>query len=201
VENCSGILLHLVVLTSYPNPKAPLGRLFKVNFQKHDTRRKAMAKKESKEVAPQEPGRSLFPLDEMEQWFGDFFRRPFFGPPWFPQIRFPRMGEVSPAVDLFEEGNDVVVKAEIPGVKKEDLDVNISGDTITISGEKKTEEKVERKDFYHLERSVGSFTRKFRIPVGTQTDKAKASFKDGVLEIRIPKTAAAKEKVKKITIQ
>ncbi|MEJ2700037.1 MAG: Hsp20/alpha crystallin family protein, partial [Desulfuromonadales bacterium] len=79
------------------------------------------------------------------------------------------MGEVSPAVDLFEEGNDVVVKAEIPGVKKEDLDVNISGDTITISGEKKTEEKVERKDFYHLERSVGSFTRKFRIPVGTQT--------------------------------
>ena len=160
-----------------------------------------MAKEEPKKLTTQEPGRSLFPLDEMEQWFGDFFRRPFWGPQWFPQIRFPRMGEVSPAVDVFEEGNDVVVKAEIPGVKKEDLDVNISGDTITISGEKKTEEKVESKDFYHLERSVGSFTRKFRIPVATQTDKAKATFNDGVLEIRIPKTEEEKKKTKKLIIR
>lgn len=160
-----------------------------------------MPKKESRELRHPEHRRGLIPFEEMEEWFDDFFRRPGFGPPWLPRLRFSEMGEASPAVDIFEEGNDVVVKAEIPGLKKEDLDVNISEDTITISGEKKSEEKVERKDFYRLERSVGSFTRKLRIPVETQTDKAKASFEDGILEVRIPKTEAAKEKVKKITIE
>jgi HSP20 family molecular chaperone IbpA len=103
-------------------------------------------------------------------------------------------------VDIFEDGNDVVVKAELPGMKKEDIDVNISDDVITISGEKKSEEKVEKKDYYRLERSYGSFTRTLRLPAETQTDKAKASFKDGILEVRMPKTEAALQKTKKISI-
>jgi HSP20 family protein len=105
-----------------------------------------------------------------------------------------------PTVDIFEDGNDVVVKAELPGMKKDDIEVNISDDVITISGEKKTEDKVEKKDYYRLERSFGAFTRTLQLPAETQTDKAKASFKDGILEVRIPKTTAAVQKVKKVTV-
>jgi HSP20 family protein len=160
-----------------------------------------MAKNESKELVTRSPKGALSPFEEMERWFEDAFRRPFFGPPWLPRLKFSEFAEVSPAVDIFEEGDDVVLKAEIPGVDKEDLKVDIADDIITISGEKKSVEKVERKDFYRCERSVGSFTRKLRLPTETQTDKAKASFKDGTLEIRIPKTHEAKTKSKKITIE
>jgi len=85
-------------------------------------------------------------------------------------------------------------------VPKANLDVNISGDVITISGEKKSEEKVEKKNYYRWERSIGSFSRKLRLPAETQPDKAKAHFKDGTLEVRIPKTKEATVKGKKIPI-
>ncbi len=71
-------------------------------------------------------------------------------------------------------------------MKKEEIDVKLSDNTITISGEKKKEEKVEKKDFYRMERSYGSFTRAFRLPSEVQADKVKAQFKDGILEIRVP---------------
>ncbi len=160
-----------------------------------------MPKIERRDLVPEEPRRFMAPLEEMERWFDDFFRRPRFGPPWFPQLRGHEEVEVTPFVDMYEEGNDVVIKAEIPGMNKENLDVTLDEDTITISGEKKAEEKVERKDFYRLERSFGSFRRSLRLPVETETDKATASFKDGILDVRIPKTAGAKEKAKRISIQ
>ena len=124
-----------------------------------------------------------------------------FGPSWMPKVKFPEMGIVSPDVDIFEDGNDVVVKAEMPGMKKEDIDVNITDDMVTVSGEKKKEEKVEKKDYYRVERSYGSFTRSFRLPKEVQSDKAKATFKDGVLEVRVPKTPEAISKEKKIPIE
>jgi len=108
---------------------------------------------------------------------------------------------ISPEMDIFEDGNDVVVKAEMPGMKKEDIEVNLTDDTVTVSGEKKKEEKVEKKDYYRVERSYGSFSRSFRLPKEVQSDKAKATFKDGVLEIRVPKTAEAISKEKKLTIE
>jgi HSP20 family protein len=111
------------------------------------------------------------------------------------------MEEFSPSVDIFEEGDEVVVKAETPGMKKEDLDVKIEKETITITGEKKAEEKVEKKDYYRLERSYGSFCRSFRLPTDVQDDKAKATFKDGVLEVRVPKTEEAKKKAKRVEIE
>jgi len=162
-----------------------------------------MPKKESKEVVKAEPAHAISPFEEMEKRFEEFFRRPFsmLGPSWFPAIRMPEIGEVSAKVDIFEEGNDVVVKAEVPGMKKEDLDVNLTDDTITVSGEKKKEEKIEKKDYYRVERSYGSFTRSFRLPKEVQSDKAKASFKDGVLEIRVPKTEEAMKKEKKVTVE
>jgi HSP20 family protein len=84
---------------------------------------------------------------------------------------------------------------------KEDLDVRLDEDTITISGEKKAEEKVEKKGYYRHERSYGSFYRSFRLPAEVQTDKAKATFKEGILEVRVPKTEEAKKKTKRIMIE
>jgi HSP20 family protein len=167
-----------------------------------DKESKEVSKKESKELISPESRRFLAPFEEMEHWFEEAFRRPFF-PPWIPRFRFPELiglREFSPSVDIFEEGNDVVVKAELPGMSKDDIDVNISDDVITISGEKKSEEKIEKKDYFRLERSHGSFSRSLTLPTEIQTDKAKASFNDGVLEVRIPKSEAAIQKVKKIKI-
>lgn len=159
-----------------------------------------MAKKESKELKKLEPRGTLAPLGEMERWFEDFIRKPFsFG--GVPGLRFSRMEEVVPSVDIFEDKNEVVVRAEIPGVKKEDLDVTLTEDTISIAGEKKKEEKVEKKDYYHWESSYGSFARTFSLPAEVQTEKAKSQFKNGVLEVRIPKTAEAIKKEKKLKIE
>ena len=108
--------------------------------------------------------------------------------------------EFSPSVDIFEEGNEVIIKAELPGMNKDDIDVNISDDVITISGEKKSEERVEKKDYFRIERSHGSFSRSMTLPSEIQTDKVKAVFKDGVLEVRIPKSESAIQKVKKVKI-
>ena len=162
-----------------------------------------MAKEESKEVVKTEPARALSPFEDMERRFEDLFRRPFslIEPSWWPRLRMPEMEEVSAKVDIFEEGDNFVVKAEIPGLKKEDIEVNLTGDMITISGEKKKEEKVEKKDYYRVERSYGSFTRSFRLPKEVQTDKAKATFKDGVLEVKVPKTEEAKKKEKKVPVE
>lgn len=162
-----------------------------------------MAKKESKGLVKIEPAGPLSPFEEVERRFEDFFRRPFslFGPSWLPRLRMPEMEEFTPTVDIFEEGSDVVVKAELPGMKKENIDVKLTGNAVTISGEKRKEEKVEKKNIYRLERSYGSFTRAFTLPSEVQTDKAKARFKDGILEIRIPKTEEAKKKEKKVMIE
>jgi HSP20 family protein len=166
-----------------------------------------MATKESKGLVKAEPTRALSPFEDMEKRFGrmervfdDFFGRPFgfHMPslrPWAAAVE-----DMSPSVDIFEDGSDVVVKAELPGMKKEDLEVNFTDGDLIISGEKKQEEKVEKKNYYRMERSYGSFTRSFRLPSDVQGDKAKATFKDGVLVIRVPKTEEAKKKEKKIPI-
>jgi HSP20 family protein len=163
-----------------------------------------MAKeKEEKVPVKVEPSRALSPFEEMERWMDETFRRPFslFRPMWGPRLRLPETEEFAPSVDIFEEGDDVVVKAEVPGMSKEDLDVRLDEDTITISGEKKAEEKVEKKGYYRHERSYGSFYRSFRLPAEVQTDKAKATFKEGILEVRVPKTEEAKKKTKRIMIE
>ncbi len=86
-------------------------------------------------------------------------------------------------------------------MKKEDIEISLKDDILTISGEKKREEKVEKKNYSRLERSYGSVSRTLRLPTQVQTDKAKAKFENGVLEIKVPKTEEAKKKVKKISIE
>ncbi len=162
-----------------------------------------MAKKESKELLKIEPVRPLSPFEEMERRFEEFLRRPFslLSPTWLPRLRMAELEELEPTVDIFEEGSDVVIKAELPGMKKEDIDVKLTDNTITISGEKKKAEKIEKKNYYRMERSYGSFTRTFSLPSEVQVDKVKAQFKDGILEIRGPKTEEAKQKEKKVMIE
>lgn len=146
-------------------------------------------------------------IEDMEKMMAHFIdeamRYPFslFGRHWWPRMQFPEKELMSPSADIYREGNNIVVKTELPGMTKEDIDITLTDDKITISGEKKREEKVEEKDYYRYERSSGSFSRSFRLPEEVQTDKVKASFKNGILEIKIPMTEEARKKEKKIKIE
>lgn len=149
---------------------------------------------------PMEQGRRFFsPLEEMDRWFDDAFRRPFLS--LLSSRMRPEAEEMFPPVDIFEDGESVVVKAEIPGIKKDDISVEVTQDAITISGKKSSEERVEQKDYFRVERSYGSFTRTLPLPMETMTEKARAAFKDGVLEVRIPKSANAKPRAQKVTVE
>ena len=134
-------------------------------------------------------------LHDMEKMMEDAFHRPFFGISTYP-IRqlfheFGGHGEFFPAVDVFEEKGDVVIKTDLPGLKREDVSLKLVGNSIIISGEKRTEEKVERKDYLRVERSRGAFSRAVVLPEGVDTEHIKASFKDGILEVRVPKSGKA----------
>ncbi len=159
----------------------------------------AKEKEKSEIVAKKDPD-ALSPLGEVERYFDEIFHQPFslLGHPMWPRPQITDQKVISPTVDIFEEDKEMVVKAEIPGMKKSDISVDIGKNSITISGEKKQEKKVDRKDYHRFECSYGSFCRSFRLPDNVNTDKAKASFKNGVLEIRMPKSGKGKKK--KITI-
>lgn len=103
-----------------------------------------------------------------------------------------RIAALSPAVDLGEDEKSYLVSAELPGVRREDVTVELHEDVLTIRGEKKSE-RDEKKDRSHwIERSYGSFSRSFTLPPNAVADELKASFKDGVLSVEIPKKEAAK---------
>jgi HSP20 family protein len=103
-----------------------------------------------------------------------------------------RVAPLSPAVDLSEDEKSYLVSAELPGVRREDVTVELHEDVLTIRGEKRSERE-EKKDRSHwVERSYGSFSRSFTLPPNAVADELKASFKDGVLSIEIPKKEAVK---------
>ncbi|HXC93939.1 MAG TPA: Hsp20/alpha crystallin family protein [Geobacteraceae bacterium] len=138
----------------------------------------------------------LTTLGEMERWFEDALHKPFLGFHRLPLASLlgeRRAGDFVPSVDMFEEGNELVIKAELAGIKKEDIKVEISGNTLTLSGEKRGEEKVQKKDYYRVEQSYGSFCRSLELPEGVKGDEVKASYKDGLLEIRVPRIAEARK--------
>jgi HSP20 family protein len=99
-----------------------------------------------------------------------------------------------PAVDVFEKEDKFVVKAELPGIKEDDIDVSVIGDTLSIKGEKKTETEIKDEDYYRCERSYGSFYRSIPIPSNVDANKIEASFEDGILEVALPKSAKVKPK-------
>lgn len=105
-----------------------------------------------------------------------------------------------PPVDVFEEGAEVVAKVELPGLKREEITVEVGPETLTISGRKAKEEKVERRNYYRFERASGAFTRTVRLPAEVELDKAHAEYKDGVLTVRVPRLAAPKPTARKVEI-
>lgn len=105
-----------------------------------------------------------------------------------------------PRVDVTENDKEVRITAELPGVEEKDVEVSLTGDAITIKGEKREEKEEKGEEQYRLERSYGAFRRSFSLPCEVDADKAVASFKKGVLMVNLPKTAQA-AKSKKITVK
>lgn len=134
--------------------------------------------------------------DYFDRMREDIMRRPF-PELWQPLKRlrasgFP--GFSTPAVDLFEDKDNVVVKAEMPGLEKKDVEVKLTDSRLTIRGEKKKEEEVKEEDYSYSERSYGAFARVLQLPCQVKGDKVKASFKNGVLEVKLPKSEEAKDR-------
>lgn len=142
-------------------------------------------------------------IDDMEHMMNEVFRRPFFETGMAPFRGFLHdmgRGGLSPSVDIFEAGGNIVVKADLPGLTKDDITVKLINNTLEISGEKKTEEKIDTRDYLKLERGYGRFSRTLRLPEGLDAEKVTAKFSEGVLEISIPKVED-KRVVKNITVK
>ena len=107
----------------------------------------------------------------------------------------------APAVDITDEKDQIKVKADLPGMKKEDIEVNVENDVLTIKGEKKEEKEVKEKDYIRSERYYGAFHRAFSLPAGIDASKVNATYKEGVLEITLPKKEGAKPKQIKVDIK
>ncbi len=153
------------------------------------------------ELVKAEKPRHLSPFEEMERWLEGFWRRPFslMTPGLWPE----KTGEfetVIPTVDIYEEGNEVVLRADMPGMEKKDIDISIYHGYLTISGHRKKEEKVEKGNYLRYERSHGSFFRRFELPSDIDAEKVKAHLENGILEVRLPKSEEMKGRSKKITV-
>jgi len=97
-------------------------------------------------------------------------------------------------VDIHEDSNNIYLKAELPGIKKEELNIAVEGDTLTIKGEKKHESEVKEEQFHVMERTYGSFSRSFSLPTNVDSSNVRADYKDGVLTLTLPKKEESKPK-------
>ncbi len=110
-------------------------------------------------------------------------------------------GQWLPEVDIVDQKDQILVKADLPGIKKEDFEVEVADGVLTIKGERKEETERKNGKTYRLERSYGSFLRSFALPAGVDESKVNASYKDGVLEITIPKLSGARAKQVKVDVK
>lgn len=143
-----------------------------------------------------EPFRDMMTLrDAMSQLFEEsMVRRSPFG-----ALAFGRPeGASFPAVDMYETEGEVMVKASLPGMKPEEVDITITGNALEIRGETKEETEEKRGDYYYKERSYGSFQRSLTLPVEIKANEAEATFENGVLMLKLPKAEQAKARQIKI---
>jgi HSP20 family protein len=144
------------------------------------------------------------PMDIFEDMRGDLAR--FWTEPWpfmfHRAFRRPTKGVARwyPHVDMFEKGDDIVVKADLPGLKREDIQLSFEEGDLVIQGQTKTESEVKEEDYYYSERTAGSFYRRLALPADVKVEKIEANFKEGVLEIRIPKPAQKKPQAQSIAV-
>lgn len=106
----------------------------------------------------------------------------------------------APVVDVLEDQDKIIVKAELPGMKKEAIEIELTGDTLTIKGERKFEDEENKEDYVRVERAYGQFQRSFTIGVPVKSDEVKASYKDGILEVIIPKAEETKPKKVEVAV-
>ncbi len=154
-----------------------------------------MAKQGKQEMTPrtqevQRMPRMMAPLEEMERMFENFFptgwARPFRAP-------FFMEGEAKmPAIDIIDRDADVVLRAEMPGVEKDNIDISMSDNTVTIRGSSAHEEKESGENYHRCEIARGAFSRTVTLPADVDSENTKASLKDGVLELVMPKIERSK---------
>lgn len=131
--------------------------------------------------------------EELERPFG---RAILPAKPWGNRKAF-----FAPDVDVKDEKDRIVVKADIPGIKKEELSITVKDDLLTLKGERKEAQEKKEKDYYYSERFEGSFVRTIELPAGVKASDVKATYKDGVLEITLPKDENARPREVKVPIQ
>jgi HSP20 family protein len=138
--------------------------------------------------------------DEMNRLFDDFFGHsagsigPVTRQEWTE-------GVWTPSVDVSETKDNVIIKAEIPGMSKDEVKLSVENNVLTLSGERKQEKEEKDTNYHRIERSYGSFSRSFTLPTSVQPDKVKASYKDGILKIVLPKSEEVKPKQIPITVE
>ncbi len=133
------------------------------------------------------------PFEEMEKLFDSFFPRSWMRPghwdwPAIGEMAMPFAGRM-PRVDVIDRDTEVLVRAELPGVEKEDLDVTVTDEAVTIKASTRQEKQEEKGDYHRCEISRGSFARSLSLPAGVDVDGCKATFRDGLLELTLPKLA------------
>jgi HSP20 family protein len=109
-------------------------------------------------------------------------------------------GSWAPAVDIFEQGHDIVLKAELPGVDPKDVDIRLENNVLSLRGQRKFENEVKKENYHRVERSYGSFSRSFTLPSVVDQNNIKAEFKDGMLKLVLPKREEAKPKQIEINV-
>jgi HSP20 family protein len=136
--------------------------------------------------------------EEMDKLFGDFD----FGRSWLPPAiaRGAGPGLWVPQIEMFEQDGDLIVRADLPGLTKDDVNVEIDNDGITIEGERRSEQNENREGFYRTERNYGKFYRRLPLPDGVEAENANATFRDGVLEITMTAPKRTESKPRKVQI-
>ncbi len=163
-----------------------------------------MSKEEKKAVTNIETARAsraLTPFEEMDRWFENVLPRGWMQPfrrGWPAWEDFPRFESQMPKVDVIDRDDEVLVRAEVPGVDKNDLDVSVSDGTVTIRGETRREQKEEKGDYFRSEISHGAFLRTVLLPGPVDPDKVKSRFRDGVLELTLQKVEKSRRRTIKI---
>lgn len=131
---------------------------------------------------------------EMDRMLDSFFDG-------FGERRVADWPGLRPALDVQENDKELIVTAEVPGVSEKDVDVTLSGDLLTIKGEKKAEDEQKNGNFSYVERRYGAFSRSLRLPFAVKDEEVNATYDQGVLTIRIPKPAEAQTSVRKIEVK
>jgi len=141
------------------------------------------------DLVPWRHGREAGALSSLRREFNEMFDR-F----WSGALEPMQFGKWTPAVDISENDDCVLVQAEVPGMDPEQIDVSLEGNVLTIRGEKKEQRQDKGENFHRVERQYGMFMRSIQLPSDVVADKVTASFKNGVLEVRLPKSEEAKPK-------